>query len=150
MPKGERPIEERAGTVLDHGNKVEIHQVRHGKRVFCGILDLTHRVYQCGGALGQQVYWKRRVLALGLDEWAQIKDRADWFEFIDLEPNKCYRISMEDAKKLGYEYEGEKGWGRRFGIPLSAFTVYYAPGLQEAPPPEEPVPVEPSPQASLF
>jgi hypothetical protein len=154
MPKGERPIEERAGTLIDHSNKVEIYQVRNGEKVFTGILDLTHKVYQWGGALGQQVYWKNRnpktgdhepVFALGLDEWAQVKDRADYLEFIDFKPNVCYRISGDDAQRIGYEYRGKAG--TRYGIPRSAFTIYYGPGLQEAPPPEEPVP---SPQASLF
>jgi hypothetical protein len=121
------PIEERAGTRLDHAHSEKIYQKRHGTQKYCGILDRTHSVYQCGGSLSRQVYWKRKCLGVGVDEWRQISDRADWFEFIDLHKNVCYRISMLNAKQLGDYYDGE--WGRRYGIPLDAFDRYDGPGL---------------------
>lgn len=156
MTSSELPVSERAGTLLDHANAQKIYQRRKGKNVYCGILDRTARVYQCGGSLTKQVYWKLKVLGVGVSEWEQIVPLARWFEFIDLDKNRCYRISMDDAERVGYFYDGE--WGRRFGIPLSAFTVYDGPGLiprgseqvADLRPVAPAVAERPEPQAALF
>ena len=151
--KGEMPIGDRAGTRLNHSQSEKVFQRRHGKPVYCGILDRSQRVYQCGGELNKQVYWKRKVMGLGLDEWAQIRDRVDWYEFVELTKNVCYRVSIAVALERGYEYDGE--WGRRFGIPLDAFELFDGPGLQPRPvkppePPDLPCPPAQAPQEVLF
>lgn len=117
------PIEDRAGTRLDHRFTRLVSGVReNNKRIDFGTIDTRQRIYQHGGDLSKLVYWKLKVAAFGPEEWRVIKVEADFIELIDHNTNKCYRISVADAKEKGYVYEGKVG--RRWGVPLDLFTVY--------------------------
>lgn len=116
------PVDQRAGTLLDHRFTRLVTGERDGKKISFGTLDSRQRIYQHGGDLSKLVYWKLRVAAFGPEEWRVIKVDADFIELIDHNTNKCYRITVEDAKTKGYVYEGKVG--RRWGVPLDLFTVY--------------------------
>jgi hypothetical protein len=120
--KSDVPIRDRPGAQLDHRFSEPVHAVRAGKEIHLGYYDPTNAVYQWGGDLSTQVYWKRRVLALGPEECEAIKRlQPDRLEFID-KGTICYSISTAQARQVGYWYDGEGGVGRRLGIPLADFA----------------------------
>lgn len=122
------PITRRAGHTINHARARKVHDRRLGR--FCGFLDPSQRLYQWGGQLAKNVFWKRRLVPLGLEEWAQIKDAVDTIEFIDDEI-RCYRVDMVTARRWAETFDG--GAGLRVGIPLDSFDLYDADGLHEPP-----------------
>lgn len=115
------PITTRAGHTIDHARARKVYDRRLSR--FCGFLDPSQRLYQWGGQLGKNVYWKRRLVPLGLEEWAQIKDAVDLIEFVDDE-TRVYRIDLPTARRWAETFDG--GAGLRIGIPLDAFDLYDA------------------------
>lgn len=114
-------LDKRAGHTINHARARRIHDKRLAR--FCGFLDPSQRLYQWGGQLGKNVYWKRRLVPLGTEEWAQIVNEVDTIEFIDAE-TRCYRVDIETAKQYKETFDG--GAGLRVGIPLGCFEVYDA------------------------
>ena len=103
-------IDKRAGHTINHARARRIHDKRLAR--FCGFLDPSQRLYQWGGQPSKNVFWKRRLVPLGTEEWAQIVNEVDTIEFVDI----------ETAKQFKETFDG--GAGLRVGIPLSAFDVY--------------------------
>mgnify|MGYP000896336816 CR=1 FL=1 len=140
------PVTQRAGHRVNHAVAVKVYDRRLSR--FCGFLDPSQRLYQWGGQLAKNVYWKRRLVPLGLEEWAQIKDAVDLIEFIDDE-TKCYRVDMATARRCAETFDGGKGL--RVGIPLDAFDLYDAeerlvqPRAAKYRDKPEPEPVQPAP-----
>ncbi len=131
------PPAERAGTKLDHksGQVRKVFEKRNGKKIEVGSIDASQRVYQMGSTkrpghtnkkegLSGLVYWKLRVVGFGLGEWEEVSTcgDVDFIEVVDMGAGKCYRVSLETAKAIGYEYTGERG--PRYGIALEEFDVY--------------------------
>lgn len=120
MTMERKAIKERAGTALDHRFTVPIYSSSTGTRKQHGTVDNSQHLYQCGGELGNFVFWKKRAVTLAADVWRQIEPAVNRLEFIDHDKNVCYWIDADIARAEGYLYNA--GIGDRWGIPLELFN----------------------------
>jgi hypothetical protein len=131
------PIDQRAGTRIDHRSTVKIFTTIDGRRELHGLLDQRQRFYQCGGDFADFTYWKLRIISLPKDVWEEIADYCRRIECIDHEDNRCYSIHPEVLASNLEEYDA--GIGPRVGAAIGLWESIPGP----ARPPSGWQPIEP-------
>lgn len=120
-PLDRLPIEKRVGTRVRPEYAVPVFGAAKFGTMRHGTILRNERVYQGGGELGNFMYHRERVISIGLDVWERIQRGVDVIEMIDHRANRCFRITMDDARQFGYVYDA--GIGPRWGVPVDLWAV---------------------------
>jgi hypothetical protein len=101
--------------------KDPVYVKRAGRMLRAGRLDWMLRLYQHVGVSERDVLRDGHVI-YDPQEWAQVKDVADWLEYVDNRREVVFRISKKEAvMRKQYIVTDD---GILTGIPLDAYTPH--------------------------
>ena len=128
------PVHLRAGTPIDWSLSPErLKYIKEdGSPGTYGTLARAQGFYQCGGELGNYVYWRLGIVSIPLSVWEKIYGRCRRIECVDHTHNECYSLSAEEFFNNLVEYEA--GIGPRVGVDLD---LWHVSGPQNGPSPDE-------------